>query len=438
MKLRFDRDRTQSFGHFLWQRFVDDKCFETAGALSYTTLVSLVPLMVAALAMFAAFPVFAQSRDLLLDFVFRNFVPAAGHHIQDALQGFAGNASQLTGISILMMLFSAISMMVSIEDRLNRIWRVQRPRSWPARLLLYWAALTLGPVLVGGGIAASSYLSAQPFLQGTATVAASSGTLLQGAPAAASPGLGAHALRAVPFVATFVSLWLMYVLVPNRRVSRRDATAGALVAAVLFEFARWGFRLFVHGAHTYQQIYGKALAAIPIFLVWIYLSWIIVILGASIAASISAYEYEPPAERLPEGAEFLGLMLVLRHFVDAQRRGESVDPASVCASEPRLRSALAATYFDDLLRAGLIQRGETGGWLLSRSLDSADLLRVYQHASYRLPLQPTQEAEALNLPLPRELLAMLDELAATLRATLGTSLLQAFPATPPHPKEPAP
>ncbi|MBD8881363.1 YihY family inner membrane protein [Rhodanobacter sp. 7MK24] len=439
MQLRFDRDRTHSFGHFLWQRFVDDKCFETAGALSYTTLVSLVPLMVAALAMFAAFPVFAQSRDLLLDFVFRNFVPAAGHHIQDALQGFAGNASQLTGISILMMLFSAISMMVSIEDRLNRIWRVQRPRRWAARLLLYWAALTLGPVLVGGGIAASSYLSAQPLLQGSATVAASSAPLRQGAAAvAASPGLGTHALRVVPFVATFVSLWLMYVLVPNRRVSRRDATVGALVAAILFEFARWGFRLFVHGAHTYQQIYGKALAAIPIFLVWIYLSWIIVILGASIAASISAYEYEPPAERLPEGAEFLGLMVVLKHFVDAQRRGESVDPASICASEPRLRTASAAVYVDDLVRAGLVQRNESGGWLLSRSLDSADLLRVYLHTRYRLPLQPTQEATALNLPLPPELLAMLDELATAMRSTLGTPLLQVFPAALAAPEESSP
>lgn len=425
MSRLFDRDRTHSFGRFVWQRFVDDKCFETAGALSYTTLVSLVPLMVAALAIFAAFPVFAQSRDLLLDFVFRNFVPAAGHHIQDALQGFAGNASQLTGISILMMLFSAISMMVSIEDRLNRIWRVQRPRSWPARLLLYWAALTLGPVLVGGGIAASSYLSARLLLQGASTISAPS-------------GLGVYALRVVPFVATLSSLWLMYTLVPNRRVSRRDATIGALVAAILFEFARWGFRLFVHGAHTYQQIYGKALAVIPIFLVWIYLSWVIVILGASIAASISAFEYEPPAEKLPEGAEFLGLMVVLRHFVDAQRRGEGVDPALLCAGEPRLRGALVAAYFDDLARAGLIQRSESGGWLLSRSLDSADLLRVYEHTRYRLPLQPVQEAEALNLQLPRALLAMLDDLAVSMRSTLGAPLVQMFPATPVAQKESSP
>ncbi|PTI39227.1 hypothetical protein BU120_13600, partial [Staphylococcus xylosus] len=167
MTQRFDRDRAATFSRFLWQRFVDDKCFETAGALSYTTLVSLVPLMVAGLAMFSVFPVFAGARDTLLDFVFRNFVPAAGHHVQDALQEFSSNASQLTGSSILVMLFSAISMMVSIEDRLNRIWRVHQPRGWGSRLLLYWAALTLGPILVVGGLAASSYITALPLLHGT-------------------------------------------------------------------------------------------------------------------------------------------------------------------------------------------------------------------------------------------------------------------------------
>jgi membrane protein len=131
---------------------------------------------------------------------------------------------------------------------------------------------------------------------------------------------------------------------------------------------------------------------------------------------------------LPEGSEFLGLLVVLRHFVEAQRRGDSVDPALIRAGEPRLCSALVAAYFDDLVRADLIQRSDAGGWLLSRSLDSADLLRVYRHSHYRLPLQPAQEATALDLQLPPELLAMLAELAAALRATLGAPLDHAFPA----------
>lgn len=422
MTPRFDRDRTQSFSRFLWQRFLDDKCFETAGALSYTTLVSLVPLMVAALAMFSAFPVFAQARDTLLDFVFRNFVPAAGHHIEEALQGFASNASQLTGLSILVMLFSAVSMMVSIEDRLNRIWRVQRPRSWSSRVLLYWAALTLGPILVVGGLAVGSYFTTQPLLQPLP---------LQNAHAPAPPAAhGLLVLRVVPFLATFVALWLMYTLVPNKRVSRRDATIGALFAAVLFEIARWGFRLFVHGAHTYQQIYGKALAAIPIFLVWIYLSWIIVILGASIAAAISAFEYESPDEKLPEGAELLGLLVVLRHFVEAHREGRSLEPGQVHASEPYLRSTAVSGYFDDLQRAGLVQRDAAGGWLLSRSLDSADLRHVYEYSGYRLPLNPTQVAAALEIGLPAELIELLSAAADNLAATLGMRLDQAYAASP--------
>ncbi|WP_426662743.1 YihY family inner membrane protein [Rhodanobacter aciditrophus] len=412
MQLRLDRDRTLSFGRFLWQRFVDDKCFETAGALSYTTLVSLVPLTVVVLTMFAAFPMFETARETLLDFVFNNVVPAAGEKVQEALVAFATNARKLTGISILVMLFSAVSMMVSIEDRLNRIWRVHRPRGWGSRLLLYWAALTLGPILVMGSIALTSYVTAVPLLQAAPDQLTSAGQRLLGL---------------LPFVVTFVTLWLMYVLVPNCRVSRRDAAIGALLGALLFEIARWGFARFVQHAQTYQDIYG-ALAAIPILLLWIYLSWVIVILGASIAASVSAFDYQPPAETLPEGAEFLGLLVVLRHFVEAQRRGKSVDPALVRAGEPRLRSTLVAAYFDDLQRADLIQRSEAGGWLLSRSLDSADLLRVYRHSNYRLPLQPAQEAAALNLRLPPELLAMLAELAAALRATLGAPLDHAYPA----------
>src|SRR6185312_3784311 len=99
MQLRFDRDRLHSFGRFLWQRFVDDKCFETAGALSYTTLVSLVPLTVALLTMFET------ARETLLNFMFNNFVPAAGEKVQEALLAFATNARKLTGISILVMLF---------------------------------------------------------------------------------------------------------------------------------------------------------------------------------------------------------------------------------------------------------------------------------------------------------------------------------------------
>jgi membrane protein len=408
--LRFDRDRIRTFSRFLWQRFIDDKCFETAGALSYTTLVSLVPLMVAVFAMFSAFPVFAEARNTLVDFMFRNFVPAAGEKVQETLLAFANHASQLTGISILVMLFSALSMMISIEDRLNRIWRVHQPRRWSSRLLLYWAALTLGPILVVGGIAASSYVTAMPLLHGAYDFGLS---------------IGQRLLGLLPFVVTFITLWLMYAVIPNIRVSRSDAAIGALLGAVLFEIARWGFTVFVRNAQTYQQIYG-VLAAIPIFLLWIYLSWVIVILAGSIAASLSAYEYHVPAATLPESAEFLGLLVVLGYFIEAQRGGRSVDQAEVRLSAPYLRSTLIAAYFEDLQRADMIQRSE-GGWLLSRCLDSTDLLRLYNHTHYRLPLHPAEEAQALGIALPPLLLELLGRMGQALESTLGTRLDRIYP-----------
>jgi membrane protein len=410
MNLRIDRDRALALARFLWCRFLDDKCFETAGALSYTTLVSLVPLTVAVLAMFAAFPMFEQARDTLIDFVFSNFVPAAGETVQKTLLDFASNARKLTGISILVMLFSAVSMMISIEDRLNRIWQVRQHRPWGPRLLLYWAALTLGPVLVVGGIAVTSYVAAVPMLRN----------------AGQQLGIGQELLKALPFVVTFLTLWLMYTTIPNQRVNKKHTAIGAVLGALLFELARWVFTQYVQGAHNYQQIYG-ALAIIPLLLLWIYLSWVIVILCASVAASISAFEYQAPCDQMPAGSEFLGLLVVLRHFVDAQRGGRCVDPLSIREAEPYLRSESILTYFDDLARANLIHRSETGGWSLVRSLDSTDLLHVYQHSGYRLPLNPAEQIAASGIELPPELLSLLTRLAHSLDATLGTRLDRVYP-----------
>ena len=411
--LRYDHDRTSSFSRFLWQRFLDDKCFETAGALSYITLVSLVPLMVAILATLSVFPVlplFESARETLITYVFHHFVPAAGERIQTALQDFANNASQLTWISLLVMLFSAISMMVSIEDQLNRIWRVTQSREWVSRIALYVLALTLGPILVVGGVALTSYITALPLLQDTA------GQL----------GLSGRLLRVLPFVVTFVTLWLLYALVPNKHVSRRHATIGALLGAVLFEIVRWGFRLFVHSAHTYQQIYG-ALAAIPIFLLWIYLSWTIVILGASITASIPSFEYQGPTKTLPEGAEFLGLLMVLRHFVEARRSGRVVDVASLQSSEPHLRRSSIVECLEELQQAELIKCAPSGGWLLRRDPASIDLLQVYSYTRYRLPPEPVAEVAALGVELPPALSALLNSLATSLETNPATRLDQIYP-----------
>ena len=408
------RERLQAFARFLWQRFRDDKCFETAGALSYTTLFAIVPMLAAVIAIVSVFPAFAGLRDSVTRFIFRSFVPAAGETVQGYLLQFADNASKLTLAGVLVLLASALMMMSSIEDRFNRIWRVASPRKGSARLLLYWAALTLGPILVTAGFGVSSWVYAQPLWRGVA-------------------GHGVAGFRLwqlAPFLITGSGLTLLYQAVPNCRVRWRDAIAGALAAAVLFEFARKGFALYVHGIANYGQIYG-ALAVIPIFLIWVYLSWVIVLLGAILAAALHAFEYRHADELLPPGCEFVGLLRVVQRFVEAQRAGATLDDTALRARERFLTADLLQRYLGDLQRAGLIRRAEGGGWLMARDPDSVSLGDVFRAGDYCLP----DRAQALQCSaggLAREAGMALQRADAALREQLSVSLRALFwPPVPP-------
>ncbi|HET9835353.1 MAG TPA: YihY family inner membrane protein [Rhodanobacteraceae bacterium] len=373
---RIDRERLRAFAHFLWQRFVDDKCFETAGALSYTTLFAIVPLLAAVLAIISAFPVFAEWRDRFSDFIFRNFVPSAGNAVQGFLLQFADNASKLTAVGILFLLISALMMMASIEDRFNRIWRVPTKRSHGSRLLLYWAALTIGPLLVVGVLVLVSRFIAT------------------GGPDAQPAAQGGVWLTLLSFVLTWLILLAMYMLIPNRTVRFRHAGIGAMIAAILFEIARALFAFYVTHVPSYQQIYG-ALAAAPLFLIWVYFSWVIVLLGASLAAAMSAFDYRPISEQLPAGCEFIGLLRVLQHFAAAQREGMGLHSQELCRRERFLSDDLIQRYLGDLHAAGLVTRAEAGEWVLSRDLATVDLADLYRAGHYRLPLNEATMQHAL-------------------------------------------
>lgn len=367
---RIDRERLRAFARFLLQRFLDDKCFETAGALSYTTLFAIVPLLAAVFAILSAFPVFADWRVRISDFIFNNFVPSAGNTVQQYLLQFASNASKLTLLGVLGLLVSALMMMYSIEDRFNRIWRVQTKRSGGSRFLLYWAALTIGPLLVVTGIVIASHLFALTTF---------------GADTSQPSAFSQWLLAALPFVLTFLILLTMYKLIPNRTVALRHAAVAAFLAALLFEIARAAFALYVQRVPSYQQVYG-ALAVVPIFLIWIYFSWVIVLLGASLAAALAAFEYHPLATRLPKGCEFIGLLRVLRHFAAAQREGMGLHSEELRRRERFLDDDLLQRYLGDLHRAGLLTRAESGQWLLARDLATVELADLYRDGGYRLPL----------------------------------------------------
>jgi membrane protein len=263
------------------QRFREDRSAQTAGALTYTTLLSLVPLLTVALALSTAFPVFDRMVALLQDYALANLLPDAEglEGIAAQLDEFIGRAAQLTAIGVAILSVIALLLMLTIDDTLNRIFRVQRRRPFAQRLAMYVAVLALGPALVGASVSMTSVL-----------VVDSLGALNL-------DSLAESVLRLLPFAFTCAALTLLYLVVPNRRVALRHAFAGALLAGVAFEFAKRGFALFVTKVPTYAMIYGT-FATMLFFLIWLYLSWLLVLVGATMTAMLPEYA----ERRLDEGA----------------------------------------------------------------------------------------------------------------------------------------
>lgn len=259
------------FLRFFIKRCARQQIQMMAGYLSYVTLVSLVPLIVVMLSVMTAFPLFSDWKQLIENFVFSNFVPTAGEVVQEHITGFVANASKMSAIAITFLIVFALLLISVIDKSLNQIWQVKTKRRLITSFSMYWMILTLGPVLVGSSIAATSYI--------VSLVSFAEVDLL---------GVSSYFLRALPLLASIAAFLILYLTVPNKVVSFKHALAGASLAGVLFEIAKKGFAIYVTQLPSYQAIYG-ALATIPILFVWVYLSWSVVLVGAVFTASIGDF-----------------------------------------------------------------------------------------------------------------------------------------------------
>ncbi len=260
------------FALLVAKRFEQDRCQRVAGALSFTTVLAVVPLTAVMLAVLSLAPGFSTWMTVIQDFIYSNFVPAAGEVVQKYLTQFAGKAGRLTAVGLLFLVVTAIMLMATIEQAFNDIWRTANTRKLLYRFLVYWALLTLGPILVAVSLTLTSKIFTLPFL-GRAEV-----TIL-------------HEVLDVmlPLLFEFGAVVLLYTVVPNVQVLWRNALAGGLFAAVLLETAKYLFAASMKTFTSYQIIYG-AIAALPIFLVWIYISWVIILLGAIVAATLNDWQ----------------------------------------------------------------------------------------------------------------------------------------------------
>lgn len=266
------------FSRQIAKRFEQDRCSRVAGALSFTTVLAIVPLTAVIFAVLSLFPVFETWMSVIQNFVYRNFIPASGDVVQMHLSQFAGQAGRLTAIGLVFLVITAILLMATIEEALNDIWRVTNTRKWVNRFLSYWALLTLGPLMIAASLALTSQVIALPYFGRTDI------TLIQ------------KFLDVVlPLILEIGAAMLLYTVVPNVTVRWRNAFAGAVFAALLLEIAKTLFASSMKTFSSYQVIYG-AIAALPVFLIWIYISWVIILLGAVVAANLNEW-FAPPARR---------------------------------------------------------------------------------------------------------------------------------------------
>ena len=265
------RRRALRFLGYLARRFEADRCASAAAALAYTTLLGMVPLFTVVFVVLSAVPVF---RDLVRhadQFVFDNFVPAFGDTVRSYVIQFSEKARGLTVLGFIMLCVTVILQMSTIEATFNVIWRVRHHRPLAIRLLRYCAVLTLGPLLVGSGLVATSYLASLPLL----------------ARMESTWHVETRLVWSYSVAATALAFVLFFKLLPNRFVATRDAVAGGLVATLLFELAKRGFAWYVLHVPTQQIVYG-AFATLPVLLLWIYLCWVILLLGAELTQCLGA------------------------------------------------------------------------------------------------------------------------------------------------------
>ena len=364
--------RLNVFLHFcrhLLRRFSEDHCIKNAAALTYTTLFAVVPVMTVAYAMLAAIPAFDQVGGQVEEFIFKNFVPSTGAALRGYLGEFSNQARQLTGVGVALLMVTALMMLVNIEKAFNAIWRIRQPRRGLTSFLLYWAVLSLGPLLLGAGFVVSTYLASMSFLREGAVLAFAWQAVLYW----------------LPLLLSVAAFTLIFVAVPNTRVPLRHGLIGGVFVALLFEGAKACFALYVKLFPGYQLIYG-AFAAVPIFLLWIYISWMIILLGAEVVSNMGSGS----AWRRPEHPWMINLLVVLRVFLQAQRKGQQVDLVRVNDTGWMLHEEQWIRLTEWLEVEQIITRTQQGSYVLCRDLGTLELSALLE----RMP-EPILTSEQL-------------------------------------------
>jgi len=355
---------------FFWrvaQRFVADKCIQRASALGYASLLAIVPLVALGFSVFTSFQAFdvvaGHVRSALLDYL----LPTSQQAVQHYLGQVASKTTALSIFGIIGLLFTATALLNTMEEAFNDIWRITRTRPILAKFVTFWAILTLSPILIGASITITSYFAALPVIRDVAE--------------------GASLIREIPFLLPWLisslAMTALYIVLPNTGVPFRHAFAGGLVAGALFETGKLGFAFYVTELAHYEKIYG-ALGTLPVFLIWLYLTWVVVLVGAEVTFCLQHPEQsQKRGEWLNRpGIQHFFSHLILLRAAEALRRGETLTLAEL-ERETALPDNILQEWLDRLCDQRLLAPVGSGSpllseWLPARDPASLSLLNVHQ------------------------------------------------------------
>lgn len=375
--------RFYHFVHLVFKRFAADGSSQTAASLTYTSLLAIVPLIAIGLTIFSAFPAFTDISTSFKIFLLDNMVPeAAGKVITVYMFQFSENAGKLTAIGTVLLAVTAFLLMQTIEHALNGIWHVHRARPWVQRFLVYWSILTLGPLLIGASLYVTSYLASLTFGLGQQV-----------------HGLSLLLLKITPVLLTVTAMAVLYLTVPNRYVPARHAWIGGLMAGLSFEAMKLLFSAYVSHFPSYTMVYGT-FAALPLFLLWIYLSWMTVLLGATITATLPYYGTPPGVREQSSGRRFYAGLLVLKQLEISQKNGEVLSIVQL-ANKTQINWDELESVLGLLIENKWVLRSGKG-WVLAKPPQFIVLREVFEQLVFQsrpteLPLSMLIEQPDLTL-----------------------------------------
>ncbi|NLN67332.1 MAG: YihY family inner membrane protein [Alcaligenaceae bacterium] len=280
---------------FAFTRLMRDNLTQVASSLTFTTVLAIVPLLAVILSLFTAFPLFTDFKESLDAFLTNNLMPPSmSENIMSYLNTFAQQASRLTTIGVGFLIVTSIMLMMTIDEALNKIWHIRRQRPISQRILVYWAILSLGPIMLGASLWATAFLAREKFgLTDDLSL------------------LSSILVSLIPILLSVIGFTLLYLVAPNGKVALKDALIGGFTTALLLEIMKAGFTYYITRFPSYTFIYGT-FATIPLFLLWIYLSWLVVLFGASVTAIAPQIRLGSFQHNILPGTRFMAAIRVLR------------------------------------------------------------------------------------------------------------------------------